>query len=259
MVFPEPDGPTIETTSPEAMDKLISFTIVKTPSGLLTSLVMFLTSKIKSFTRHSLLFVAIVLTLLPTANFADENNHEFQKILVLGDSLSAGLGVDYDQSWPSLLQQRLLKNKLKYSIVNAGISGDTTSGGLSRLPKLIDKHQPSFLILELGGNDGLRGTSLKAVRKNMKGMIEIALDKNINIILMGVQLPPNYGEIYTRSFQDIFSSLASEYNLALIQGTLKQMITDNLMQADGIHPNVDGHIEIEKTAWSQISPLLKRN
>ena len=220
---------------------------------------MFLTSKIESFTRHSLLFVAIVLTLLPTANFADENNHEFQKILVLGDSLSAGLGVDYDQSWPSLLQQRLLKNKLKYSIVNAGISGDTTSGGLSRLPKLIDKHQPSFLILELGGNDGLRGTSLKAVRKNMKGMIEIALDKNINIILMGVQLPPNYGEIYTRSFQDIFSSLASEYNLALIQGTLKQMITDNLMQADGIHPNVDGHIEIEKTAWSQISPLLKRN
>ncbi|MDC0586158.1 arylesterase [Gammaproteobacteria bacterium] len=220
---------------------------------------MFLTSKIESFTRHSLLFVAIVLTLLPTANFADENDHEFQKILVLGDSLSAGLGVNYEQAWPSLLQKRMLKNNLKYSVVNAGISGDTTSGGLSRLPKLIDKHQPSFLILELGGNDGLRGTSLKAVKKNMRGMIDMAQNKNITVVLMGVQLPPNYGEIYTRSFQDIFSSLASEYGLVLIQGTLKQMITDNLMQSDGIHPNVEGHIEIEKTAWGQILPLLTSN
>ena len=147
-----------------------------------------------------------------------------------------------------MLQKRLLKNNLKYSVINAGISGDTTSGGLSRLPKLIDKHQPSFLILELGGNDGLRGTSLKAVRKNMRGMIDIAQNNNITVVLMGVQLPPNYGEIYTRSFQDIFSSLASEYDLVLIQGTLKQMITDNLMQPDGIHPNVEGHIEIEKIA-----------
>jgi acyl-CoA thioesterase-1 len=205
------------------------------------------------------LFVAIVLTLLSTANFADENDHGFQKILVLGDSLSAGLGVDYEQAWPSLLQQRLINNNLKYSVVNAGISGDTTSGGLSRLPKLIDKHQPSFLILELGGNDGLRGTSLKAVRNNMRDMIDIAQNKNITIVLMGVQLPPNYGEAYTRSFQDIFSSLANEYGLTLIQGTLKQMITDNMMQSDGIHPNVDGHIEIEKTTWTQISPLLAKN
>ena len=129
-------------------------------------------------------------------------------------------------------------------VVNAGISGDTTSGGVSRLPKLISLHQPGILILELGGNDGLRGTSLKAIEKNLRDMINSAQSVNITVLLIGVQLPPNYGVLYTKGFENIFSGLAKEYNLDLIQGTLKTMVNEGLMQSDGIHPNVLGHQQI---------------
>ena len=143
-------------------------------------------------------------------------------------------------------------------VVNAGISGDTTSGGVSRLPKLISLHQPGILILELGGNDGLRGTSLKAIEKNLRDMINSAQSVNITVLLIGVQLPPNYGVLYTKGFENIFSSLAKEYNLDLIQGTLKTMVNEGLMQSDGIHPNVLGHQQIENIIWERLNKYLEK-
>ena len=143
-------------------------------------------------------------------------------------------------------------------VVNAGISGDTTSGGVSRLPKLISLHQPGILILELGGNDGLRGTSLKAIEKNLRDMINSAQSVNITVLLIGVQLPPNYGVLHTKGFENIFSDLAKEYNLDLIQGTLKTMVNEGLMQSDGIHPNVLGHQQIENIIWERLNKYLEK-
>ena len=143
-------------------------------------------------------------------------------------------------------------------VVNAGISGDTTSGGVSRLPKLISLHQPGILILELGGNDGLRGTSLKAIEKNLRDMINSAQSVNITVLLIGVQLPPNYGVLYTKGFEKVFSGLAKEYNLDLIQGTLKTMVNEGLMQSDGIHPNVLGHQQIENVIWERLNKYLEK-
>ena len=143
-------------------------------------------------------------------------------------------------------------------VVNAGISGDTTSGGVSRLPKLISLHQPGILILELGGNDGLRGTSLTAIEKNLRDMINSAQSSNITVLLVGVQLPPNYGVLYTKGFENIFSGLAKEYNLDLIQGTLKTMVNEGLMQSDGIHPNVLSHQEIETIIWERLNKYLEK-
>ena len=143
-------------------------------------------------------------------------------------------------------------------VVNAGISGDTTSGGVSRLPKLIKLHQPEILILELGGNDGLRGTSLKAIEKNLRSMINSAQSSGITVLLIGVQLPPNYGAVYTNGFENIFSGLAKEYNLNLVQGVLKTMVNEGLMQSDGIHPNVLGHQQIENIIWERLNNYLEK-
>ena len=257
VVFPDPDGPTIEVTSPGLIVKLTSLSIVKTPSGLLTSLLMFWTSKIDSFTKRSWLSVAILLIVITTATSANESMAPAKKILVLGDSLSAGLGVDYDQSWPLLVEEELRSEGYDYTVVNAGISGDTTSGGLSRLPKLISLHQPEILILELGGNDGLRGTPLGLVENNLRKMIELSNEAGINVLMMGVQLPPNYGVSYTKSFEAIFSNLSEEFGLVLVKGELADMIKDGLMQSDGIHPNAQGHIMIQQVVWKDLIRLLQ--
>ena len=257
VVFPDPDGPTIEVTSPGLIVKLISLSIVNTPSGLLTSLVMFWTSKIDSFTKRSWFSVAILLIVITTATTANESIPSTKKILVLGDSLSAGLGVNYNQSWPLLVQQELNSAGYHYTVINAGISGDTTSGGLSRLPKLIGLHQPEILILELGGNDGLRGTPLGAVENNLRKMIELSNESGINVLMIGVQLPPNYGVSYTTSFEAMFANLSEEFELVLVKGELVDMIKDGLMQSDGIHPNVEGHIMIQQAVWKDLIRLLQ--
>ena len=189
---------------------------------------------------------------------ANANEPVDKNILVLGDSLSAGLGVNYDQAWPSLLQSRINKIGASYRVINAGVSGDTTSGGISRLPRLLKKYSPEILILELGGNDGLRGTSLKAIEKNLRDMINSAQSNDITVILIGVQLPPNYGVLYTEGFENIFSDLAKEYGLGLIQGSLKTMVNEGLMQSDGIHPNVPGHRQIESIVWELLKKYLEK-
>jgi acyl-CoA thioesterase-1 len=220
---------------------------------------MFLTSKIKSFNVYLLVILAILLILIVPVNSLSKIDSSPNSIVILGDSLSAGYGVRIDKSWPSLLEKNIINNGLPFEVINAGISGDTTSGGLYRLPKLLSKHEPQIVILELGGNDGLRGMSLKkVVRKNLRAMIEMVRVSGGIPVLVGVELPPNYGEMYTSNFKKIFVDLASEYDLVLVNGSIKDMTERGLMQSDGIHPNQDGHELIEQEVWLSLFPLLKK-
>jgi acyl-CoA thioesterase-1 len=220
---------------------------------------MFLTSKIKSFNVCLLIVLAILLTVIVPVNSLNKIDLSANTIVILGDSLSAGYGVQIESSWPSLLEKSITNNGLNFQVVNAGISGDTTSGGLYRLPELLSKHEPKIVILELGGNDGLRGMSLKkVVKKNLRAMIEMVQASDGIAVLVGVELPPNYGEMYTSSFKKIFVDLASEYNLILINGSIKDMTERGLMQSDGIHPNQNGHKLIEQEVWLSLFPLLDK-
>jgi acyl-CoA thioesterase-1 len=203
--------------------------------------------------------LAILLTLIVPVNSLSKIDSSPNSIVILGDSLSAGYGVRIDKSWPSLLEKNIINNGLTFEVINAGISGDTTSGGLYRLPKLLSRHEPQIVILELGGNDGLRGMSLKkVVRKNLRAMIEMVRVSGGIPVLVGVELPPNYGEMYTSNFKKIFVDLASEYDLVLVNGSIKDMTERGLMQSDGIHPNQDGHELIEQEVWLSLFPLLKK-
>ena len=177
--------------------------------------------------------------------------------MVLGDSLSAGYGVKIEQSWPSLLENSLKKNNFGLSVINAGISGDTTSGGLFRLPLLLKKHQPKIVILELGGNDGLRGMSInRVIKKNLEQMINMIRASGSVVVMVGVELPPNYGDLYTTSFKNMYVDLADQYNISLVKGSLVEMVSSNLMQADGIHPNKAGHALIEQEVLKDLMPIL---
>ena len=258
VVFPEPDGPTKDIGLPDSTDKLILLTIVKRPSGLLTSFVMSLTSKIKSFNGLLIAFSAILLLVTSAVNSSENIASKNNTIVILGDSLSAGYGVKNNESWPSLLQSSISNENLKLTVINAGISGDTTSGGLYRLPLLLDKHKPKLVILELGGNDGLRGMSInKVIKKNLEEMINMSHGYGAIVVLIGVQLPPNYGKMYTNNFEQMFIDLALKYDLVLVKGSIVDMISSNQMQSDGIHPNQAGHVVIEKEIWRKIKPILE--
>ena len=206
------------------------------------------------------LFLVIVLAVASTATHASISNSNDSTILIIGDSLSAGLGVAYNQAWPSLLQDRLNKQDFSIRVINAGISGDTTAGGAERLPKLLRKYAPEIVVIELGGNDGLRGTSINSIESNLRSMIETTLGRDAKILLIGMQLPPNYGNTYTTSFQNLFPELASEYGISLVERLIQRMMNEtwqqNLIQADGIHPTAEGYIQIEKIIWDSLQPLL---
>ena len=203
------------------------------------------------------LLLGILLALPSSVNSSTQFNKDEYVAVVLGDSLSAGYGVKIQESWPSILEHNLNAKGMNIKIINAGISGDTTSGGLYRLPKLLKEHKPKLVILELGGNDGLRGMSIKKViKKNLDVMIRMSLDEGSKVALIGVELPPNYGSRYTDNFKNVYVDLANQYNLTLVQGSIKEMVSSSLMQADGIHPNVKGHLQIEEEVRSKILSLL---
>ena len=180
-------------------------------------------------------------------------------IIVLGDSLSAAYGMELSQSWPSLLQQRLNENGYAYQVFNSSITGDTTQGGLARLPRLLDKHEPDIVILELGGNDGLRGLSLTAMKGNLAAMISSLQQTGAQLLLIGVQLPPNYGPRYTDRFQAVYRELAREHDVALLPSLVDGIGTEqNLMQSDGIHPNATAQPLIRDRVWEELLPLLEQ-
>lgn len=179
-------------------------------------------------------------------------------ILVLGDSLSAGYGMKLEQSWPRLLQNRLDDNGHEYRVVNSSITGDTTQGGLTRLPRLLSIHHPDIVVIELGGNDGLRGIGVRVSKENISRMIEQSQAIGARVLLTGIRLPPNYGLTYTRSFEAMYTELEERYGVHLVPFLMDGIALEpSLMQADGIHPNAAAQPVLLDNVWETLSPLLE--
>jgi acyl-CoA thioesterase I len=182
-----------------------------------------------------------------------------EKILVFGDSLSAGYGIAIEQSWPALLQARLASEKFPQTVVNASISGETTSGGRSRLGALLKQHQPQLVILALGANDGLRGLPLNAMRANLDVMIDAARATGARVLLVGMQLPPNYGPDYTRRFGTTFADTAQQHKTALLPFLLEPIaLDDSAFQPDRLHPTAAAQPKILDHVWQALKPLLSK-
>jgi acyl-CoA thioesterase-1 len=177
-------------------------------------------------------------------------------IVALGNSISAGFGVPAGQSFPDHLQRELDRRDLKYRVVNAGISGDTTSGGLSRLDSVLSQ-KPEMVIVELGGNDGLRGLPIAATRRNLEQIVERLQAAGVQVVLAGMTLPPNYGPDYIRSFEQVYRDLARKYKVTLIPFLLEGVAATELMQTDGIHPTSEGHRKVAEIVAKAIDPLLR--
>lgn len=174
-----------------------------------------------------------MIILLPAAHATA--NH---KILLLGDSLSASYGMTQNEGWVTLLNQQLSEKNAPYNIINASISGETTAGGLSRLPGILAKQSIDTLIIELGGNDGLRGFPPKLIKSNLAKMVDLAHAKNIPVYVMNIRIPPNYGPRYSKMFTDVFVQVGNEKDITVLPFFMEQIAVDpSLMQNDGIHPN----------------------
>ena len=178
-------------------------------------------------------------------------------ILVVGDSLSAGFGIKLEQGWVALLQRRLRQEGYGHHVVNASASGETTGGAMTRLPRALSQHRPAVVILELGGNDGLRGLPVGDVRANFERMIRTATGAGARVLLVGMRMPPNYGPQYTREFDGLYAELAREHSLALVPFFLEGIaLDDGLMQEDGIHPNAAAQPQLLAAVWPRLLPLL---
>lgn len=181
-------------------------------------------------------------------------------ILVFGDSLSAGYGLETSQAWPSLLQQRLDHNKQNWQVVNASISGETSAGGLARLPAALAQYKPAIVILELGANDGLRGLPLAALQNNLSAMIQRIHQTGARVLLVGVRLPPNYGMAYTEKFQLVYETLARQQRVALLPSLLNGIEANRgLFQADGFHPIASAQSQVLENVWKPLETLLARH
>ena len=177
--------------------------------------------------------------------------------MVLGDSLSAGYGLAPGQGWVALLAQRLQERNIPCEVVNASISGDTSAGGLARVDAALAQHRPEILLLELGANDGLRGLSLKAMKSNLSSIIGKAKAAGAKVLLIGMQLPPNYGPRYTGRFHSIYGELAQEQQLPLVPFLMDKVALDpSLMQPDNFHPNAKAQPLLLETVWQPLQPLL---
>ena len=182
-------------------------------------------------------------------------------ILVVGDSLSAEYGLKRGTGWVALLEGRLAQEKIPAKVVNASISGDTTAGGRARLPALLAQHRPTQVILELGGNDALRGLPLSGTQDNLAQMTQAAQKAGARVLLVGMQVPPNYGGDYTRRFSAVFAEVAKQYRAGLVpfllEGIADAPDARSLFQADGIHPRAEAHARMLDNVWPELKKLLK--
>lgn len=182
---------------------------------------------------------------------------EASPILVFGDSLSAGYGLRSDEGWVPLLQKRLQAQGYVTPVVNASVSGETSGGGVQRLPRALQLHKPSLVILELGSNDGLRGLPVPETRGNLEKMIELAKAAGAQVLLIGMRMPPNYGPRYTADFSQMFADIAQRDHLAFVPFLLESVaFNPTLMQADGLHPSERGTPVMLDTVWPRLLPLL---
>jgi acyl-CoA thioesterase-1 len=195
--------------------------------------------------------LALTVLCLPAAGGAE------QTIVVVGDSLSSGYGIGAEQSWVAMLADTLQAEGYGYRVVNASIAGDTSAGGLARLPRLLDTHNPGLVVIELGGNDGLRGQPVATLRDNLAKMIELSRASGAEVLLAGIQIPPNYGPAYTRSLAAVYPELAERFGATLVEFLLADVALDRaLMQPDGIHPNAAGQRIVFANVWRVLKPLL---
>lgn len=179
-------------------------------------------------------------------------------ILVWGDSLSAGYGLRPKEDWPTLLQTRFEREGFRHTVINASVSGETSAGGRSRLPAALARHKPDLLILELGANDGLRGLQPAVMAENLAAMIAAARSRGAKVLLVGMQMPPNYGPAYTRRFHQTFVDVAKAHKVPLVPFLLDGFSDKReLFQADGIHPTAEAQALIVDTVWKQLLALLK--
>jgi acyl-CoA thioesterase-1 len=179
-------------------------------------------------------------------------------ILIYGDSLSAAYGLSQDAGWPSLLQARLKQKAMDYTVLNASISGETTSGGAARIAEALKAHQPKVIIVALGANDGLRGLALGQMRANLAKIVRASQKAKSRVLLVGMRLPPNYGETYTRPFAQVYVDLAREYKTALAPFMLEGIAEQReLFQSDNMHPTAQAQPIILDNIWTALAPLLK--
>lgn len=178
-------------------------------------------------------------------------------VLIVGDSISAAFGLDTRVGWVALLEQRMKQEGFTDKVINASISGDTSAGGQARLPALLAEHKPELVILELGGNDGLRGQQPTQLQQNLASMIDRSRDAGARVLLLGMQIPPNYGPRYTNAFKEVYTNLAGEKKVPLVPFFLEGVGgVPELMQADGLHPAANAQQKLLENVWPTLKPLL---
>lgn len=206
-----------------------------------------------TFRPHFLIVVVLVASLL-VSPFAYTNE---STLLVFGDSISAAYGMDPEQGWVHLLSERLEQEFPHYQVVNASVSGETTGGGIVRLPKTLEIHQPDVIVLELGGNDGLRGYPIDKIRDNLTSMTRMAIESGAQVLLVGMVLPPNYGRRYTDAFESVFEEVAATFDVGLLPFLLEGIATSqSMLQRDGIHPKPEAQPLMVEQIWPKLAPLL---
>lgn len=182
-----------------------------------------------------------------------------QTILVFGDSLSAGYGLPQDAGWVRLLERQLKRDRLGYRVVNASISGETTLGGRNRIGAALEEHQPAVVIVQLGANDGLRGNAIEDTRRNLIAIVEACRKSRARVVVVGMRIPPNYGPVYTRRFEALFTEVARQQNASLVPFMLQGFAEKReLFQSDGIHPNIEAQPRILDNIYRRLRPLLKQ-
>ncbi|WP_371748164.1 arylesterase [Cupriavidus sp. AcVe19-6a] len=206
--------------------------------------------------RRLLLAAAVTLTMLGGMQPAQA---AAPALLVLGDSLSAEYGITRGTGWVTLLQDRLRQERFDYNVVNASISGETTIGGKTRLPDLLSRHKPAIVVVELGANDALRGLPLQTTESNLRQIVSSAQKAGAGVLLVGMRIPPNYGQDYTEKFFSLYPKLASEFKVRLVPFFLdKVMARQDWFQPDRIHPTAEAQPALLETVWPQLRPMLRR-
>lgn len=207
-------------------------------------------AKFNRFLRYS---VILIVTMLMTSVL------HAKTIMILGDSISAGYGLQKEQGWVHLLQQRLnQKYPKQHQVINASVSGETTSGALARLPKLLTTHKPDIIVIELGGNDGLRGQPPQHIQQNLSKLVQLSKQHHAKVIVFGMKIPPNYGKAYSQAFENNYSAVAKQHQVALLPFFLEGVATQRqLMQQDLIHPNAQAQPKLLNLAWKYIDASLK--
>ena len=182
-----------------------------------------------------------------------------KKLLIFGDSISAGYGIKESENWVDLLTNKLNENsKINYILINSSVSGDTTSGGASRIKKTLEVHSPDYVLIELGGNDALRGYPITNIQKNLERIVSKVLEEKSKPILMQIKIPPNYGKRYVNAFENLYPMISKNYQIPLMDFLLENVALDqNLMQLDGIHPNSKAQPIIAKQIYNEIKNILK--